>query len=175
MNRKLETILKDYHQMVFERNSLQHQLATFKGITAEEVIESMLTPSDNGERVRNSTVADETSHIAINYQERMHQINKEWYESLEQEFVRLNNEIVFFESAVASLPKPNASIMQDMVIRQTTWDELVFKYSISRMTLSRYRMKALEQLSLLYDRYMFANERGCVSPCHKGNSIDEMV
>lgn len=154
MNRKLETILKDYYQMVFERNALQHQLANFKGITAEEVIESMLTPSHDGERVRNSTVLDETSEIAINYRERMHQINKEWYESLEQEFVHLNNEIVFFEMALASLAEPYASIMQDIVIHQRKREELALKYSVSRMTLSRYQRKALDQLSLLYDRYM---------------------
>ena len=163
MNRKLEAILKDYHQMVFERNALQHQLANFKGITAEEVIESMLTPRNDGERVRNSTVSDETSQIAINYLERMHQINKEWYESLAQEFVRLNNEIVFFEMALASLPEPHASIMQDIVLRQVTLDALEFKYHVCRMTLSRYKKKALDQLSLLYDRYMFDNERACTA------------
>ena len=41
MNRQLERILKDYRQMVLERDSLKHQLAHFKGLTAEEVIESM--------------------------------------------------------------------------------------------------------------------------------------
>lgn len=155
MNKKLELILKEYPQMVFERNTLSHQIAHFKGITAEEVIESMCTPRNDGERVRNSTILDETSLIAMSYQERVKQINREWYESLERDFAILNDEIVFFENALASLPEPIAGIMQDMILRQVVWDALEVKYSVCRMTLSRYRKKALDKLSKLYDRYMF--------------------
>ena len=85
MNKKLELMLKEYPQMVFERDTLSRQLTHFKGITAEEVIESMCTPRNDGERVRASTVSDETAQIAIRYQEHMNRINREWYESLEKE------------------------------------------------------------------------------------------
>ena len=153
MNQKLERMLRDYPQMVFERDALSHQLAHFKGVTAEEVIESMCTPRNDGERVRNSTISDETSTIAISYMERMEQINREWYEGLAKELNALNQDIVFFENALIALPEPLASIMQDLTLHQVTWDALEFKYSVSRMTLSRYRKKALDKLSLLYDRY----------------------
>ena len=57
MNQKLERMLRDYPQMVFERDTLRRQIAHFKGVTAEEVIESMCTPRNDGERVRPETMA----------------------------------------------------------------------------------------------------------------------
>jgi len=153
MNKKLEVMLQEYPQMVFERDTLGRQLTHFKGITAEEVIESMCTPRNDGERVRASTVSDETAQIAISYQEHMNRINREWYESLEKEFAILDAEVTFFESALASLPEPIGSVLQDMYLHRVLWDVLEVKYSVCRMTLSRYRKKALDKLSLLYDRY----------------------
>ena len=154
MNEKLERMLTEYPQMVLERDTLKRHLDHFKGITAEEVIESMCTPRNDGERVRTSTIVDETSQIAMNYQEQMRRINSEWYTSLAMELVTLENDIVFFESALASLPAPLADMMQDMYIHHVVWDALEDKYRVCRMTLNRYRNKALEMLSRMYDRYM---------------------
>ena len=83
----------------------------------------------------------------------MEQINREWYDGLLKELASLEADISFFENALASLPAPLMGIMQDMVLGQVTWDALEFKYNVCRMTLSRYRKKALDKLSLLYDRY----------------------
>lgn len=153
MNKQLERVLKEYPQMVLERNMLKHQMAHFKGVTAEEVIESMYTPHNEGERVQTSTLSDKTAQIAMSYQERMERINREWYEYLVKQYSILNDQVVFFENALASLPKPYCDIMQDMILHQMTWDALAAKHSVCRMTLNRYRKKALADLSLLYDRH----------------------
>lgn len=153
MNKKLERMLKEYPQMVLERNTLQHQMAHFKGVTAEEVIESMYTPHNDGERVETSTLSDKTAQIAMTYQERMERINREWFEYIEKRFMILDEDVRFFESALASLPDPYAPIMQDMLLHQMTWDSLEVKYNVCRMTLTRYRKKALADLSFLFDRH----------------------
>jgi len=153
MNKKLERMLKEYPQMVLERNTLKHQLAHFKGLTAEEVIESMYTPRMDGERVQTSNISDKTAQIAMTYQERMDRINREWYEYLERRLMILNDDIVFFENALAALPSPYSEIMQDMILHQVVWDALEVKYSVCRMTLNRYRKKALNDLSQLYDHH----------------------
>jgi hypothetical protein len=65
----------------------------------------------------------------------------------------LDEDVRFFESALASLPDPYAPIMQDMLLHQMTWDSLEVKYNVCWMTLTRYRKKALADLSFLYDRH----------------------
>ena len=84
MNKRLERMLKNYPAMVRERDSIAHQIAHFKGLTAEEVIESMYTAHSDGERVQTSNLSDKTAQIAMNYQEKMERINREWYEHLEK-------------------------------------------------------------------------------------------
>ena len=102
MNKRLERMLKNYPAMVRERDSLAHQIAHFKGLTAEEVIESMYTARSDGERVQTSTLSDKTAQIAMNYQEKMERINREWYEHLERKLRTLNDEISFFKSSITT-------------------------------------------------------------------------
>lgn len=153
MNKLLERMIKEYPQMVLERNVLRHQMEHFKGVTAEEVIESMYTPHNDSERVQTSTLSDKTAQIAMSYHERMERINREWYAHIAKQYEILNEQVVFFEYALASLPQPHADIMQDMFLHQMTWDALEGKYNVCRMTLTRYRKKALADLSLVYDRH----------------------
>ena len=58
MNNRLERMLKNYRAMARERDSLAHQIAHFKGLTADEVIESMYTARTDGERVQTSNLSD---------------------------------------------------------------------------------------------------------------------
>lgn len=152
MNRQLERILKDYRQMVLERDSLKHQLAHFKGLTAEEVIESMYTPRMDGERVQTSNISDKTAQIAMTYQERMDRINREWYEHLERKLRMLNDEISFFESSLDTLPEHLSRLMKDMVVEGQTWDMLEITHKIGRTTIHRYRRKAIAILDAIYER-----------------------
>lgn len=152
MNRQLERILKDYRQMVLERDSLKHQLAHFKGLTAEEVIESMYTPRMDGERVQTSNISDKTAQIAMTYQERMDRINREWYEHLERKLRMLNDEISFFESSLDTLPEHMSKLMKDMIVVGQTWDMLEVTHKIGRTTIHRYRRKAITILEAIYER-----------------------
>ena len=112
MNRQLEKMLKNYPAMVRERDSLAHQIAHFKGLTAEEVIESMYTPRMDGERVQTSNISDKTAQIAMTYQERMDRINREWYEHLEKRMMYLSTELDSFESALNTLPELFLSVFR---------------------------------------------------------------
>lgn len=152
MNRQLEKMLKNYPAMVRERDSLAHQIAHFKGLTAEEVIESMYTPRMDGERVQTSNISDKTAQIAMTYQERMDRINREWYEHLEKRMMYLSTELDSFESALNTLPERQAAIMKDMIIGGVTWDALCVIHHLSRTMIAKYRRRAIERLSEIYDQ-----------------------
>ncbi len=150
MSKRVEAILKSYPEMVQKRNCLAYQIAHFKGLSAEEVIESMYTPRQDGERVQTSTISDKTAQIAMVYQERRERMNREWYEYLEQQLRLVNDEIAFLEAAIRALPGTQAGIMWDMIVEQMKWDAIEGKYRISHTTLYRQRQRAISELEKLY-------------------------
>lgn len=150
MSVRVEKLLKEYPMLIRERNCLAHQIAHFRGVTAEDVIQSMYTPRMDGERVQTSGTSDKTAQIALNYQERMDRINREWFEHLEHRLQRLTDELSFFESALDSLSGRLPAIMRALVIRQSTWDSVQEEYHIGRATLSAYRKQAIAELDELF-------------------------
>lgn len=152
MNRRLEMMISNYHQKKREQDSLAHQIANFKGVTAVDVIDSMYTPKVGGERVKSSNLSDKTAQIALSYQEKMERINREWYEYLERKLNCVVEEIREFEAALESLPEPLAGVMRDMIIQQHTWDTLASDHHVCRAMISKYRKKAITLLSEIYDQ-----------------------
>ena len=85
MSGRVEKLLKAYPEMIQKRDCLAYQLAHFKGLSAEDVIDSMMTPKVDGERVKSSRLSDKTAQIALEYREKQKRMNREWYAYLEQE------------------------------------------------------------------------------------------
>lgn len=153
MRERIETLIRDYPKIKMELKCLEHQIRNFRGITEEEMIDSMYFTQPEGERVQTSGVSDKTARIALNYRERMDSINREWYQHLEKQYVSLAEEVGFFESAVKSLPGKLGEVMQDMIFSQTSWDDLAEKHYVSRRTIGRYRQKAIDDLVVLYEKH----------------------
>lgn len=153
MSQRIEALLKKYPQMIQERDCLTHQIAHFKGLSAEEVIQSMYTPCQSGERVQSSALSDKTAQIALTYREKRDRINREWYAHLEKELQSLDEEILFLESALKSLPAKCAPVMWDMVIEGLTWDALAEKHHTCRSNIGKLRKKAVSQLEVLYRQH----------------------
>ena len=153
MSKKVEKILKDYPRMLQERKCITHEIANFRGVTADEVIESMYTPHTNHERVHSSKQSDKTANIAINYKDKMDRINNEWIAYLEAKLRLVNDEIIFFEAALSSLSGKLPVIIRDMVIEQMTWNDLADKHFVSKRMIGYYRRKAIGELDQLYEKH----------------------
>lgn len=150
MNRKMDEIVKGYPELIQKRDCLAYQLAHFRGFTADEIIESMYTPQQDGERVQTSNLSDKTAQIALDYQERRERINREWYEQMEKELQMVSDEVTFFEAAVHALPIKIRGAVSALFIGQDTWDTVQADFHIGRATLSAYRRQALRILENLY-------------------------
>ena len=150
MSGRAEKIMQDYQQMVMERICLENQIRNFKGITEEEMIDSLYFPQPDGERVQTSGISDKTARIAISYREKMDRINKEWQAHLEKKHSVLLEELIFFESAVFALSGILPDFISDMVVKGLTWDDLADKYHISRTMVAKNRKRAIRELEILY-------------------------
>lgn len=153
MSQRVVKMLKDYPDMVRERNCLVHQIANFRGVSAEEVIQSMYTPRADGERVQTSNISDKTSQIAFEYKDRQDTMNREWYQYLEDKMLAINSQICFLESALRSLSGILSGLMWDMVVQELKWDAIQQKYNISRTTVYRHRRRAIAELDKLYKKH----------------------
>ena len=153
MRERIETLIRDYPKNKMELKCLEHQIRNFRGISEEEMIDTMYFSQPEGERVQTSGVSDKTAKIAMSYRERMDAMNEEWYQHLEKQYFALAEEISFFESAVKALPGKMGEIMQDMIFSQASWDELADKHFVGRTTIWRYRQKAIDELVVLYEKH----------------------
>lgn len=118
MSGRVEKLLKAYPEMIQKRDCLAYQLAHFKGVSAEDVIASMMTPKVDGERVKSSNLSDKTAQIALEYREKQARMNREWYAYLEKQLQDVTGEIVFLESAIRALPERYAELAWDLFIRR---------------------------------------------------------
>lgn len=152
MSERIEQILRDYPGMKQEMKQLEYEIADFRGITEEEMIESMQFFQPDGERVQTSNIANKTENIALNYKNRMERMNNEWYEYLGKKYVMLAEEVRFLEGAIRALPDKMGEIMTALVIENQSWDDVVSLCYVSRMTIGRYRKRAIEELEKIYEQ-----------------------
>ena len=153
MRERIEALIRDYQKNKMELKCLEHQIRNFRGISENEMIDTMYFTQPEGERVQTSGVSDKTAKIAMSYRERMDAMNEESYQHLEKQYFALAEEISFFESAVKALPGKMGEIMQDMIFSQASWDELADKHFVGRTTIWRYRQKAIDELVVLYEKH----------------------
>ena len=166
MNKHLVKVLENYPCLVTERNSLIQQITHFKGVSVEDVIDSMYSPKFEREYMETGRIADKTGQIAVTYKERRDQINHEWREYLGKKLARLDEEIKFFEASIDALSEPLRLLMKNMLLNGYTWDNLEEIHHVSRTTIARYRKKAITEMSAFYDlREIMLNEFLSTADC----------
>jgi DNA-directed RNA polymerase specialized sigma subunit len=151
MSERVEKLIKEYSKMKVEARCLELQIKDFKGISEDEMIESMNFSQPDGERVQTSNISNKPESIALSYHERMEEANRDWYEYLTRRYLELAEELRFFESAVRSLEGEPGRVLRSMLFDGLTWDEIEAHHHIGRMTVSRQRRAAIAELSKLYD------------------------
>ncbi len=150
MSRRIEKLIADYPDKVRSRKFLTYQIAHFRGLSANEVIESMYTPRQEGERVQSSSLSDKTAQIAMNYQEHRKRLNSEWLQEMELQLASLSEELDFFEGAIRSLEDSMSRVMECLVIDGMTWDDTAKALVMSYSNVGKVRKKAIRKLEELY-------------------------
>lgn len=145
-----ETMFKEYWKMKQEEVVLEFQMKNFKGVSYDDVIESMCFSHHCGERVQDSKVSDKTGNTAVIYRKVAERIDDEWFDSLIWQYEYNQNEIDFFEYAVTQLSGRLPEFIQDLVIEHLSWEELMAKYCVGHSMVAKYRKKALGELNVLY-------------------------
>ena len=150
MSERVEYIMRNYDTMRRDLAVLESELDNFRGITPQEVLDTM---QFSGDRVQTSNVSDKTCTIAINYRDRLEQINRDWLKHLADEYTSLKEELDFFDTAVSQLSGYLPGLIHDLVVERETWDMVMGKYHICRKTVANARKKAIAELDVLYRKH----------------------
>ena len=153
MSERVEYIMRNYDTMRRDLAVLESELDNFKGITPQEVLDTMQFSHPSGDRVLTSNVSDKTCTIAINYRDRLEQINRDWLKHLADEYTELKEELDFFDAAVSQLSGYLPGLIHDLVVERETWDMVMGKYHICRKTVANARKKAIAELDVLYRKH----------------------
>ena len=153
MSERIEKLIAEYPTMVRDRKCLAYEIAHFRGVSADEVIESMYTGHQDGERVQTSTLSDKTAQIAMSYRVRQDEINREWREQLESKLQEVTDEMNFLEDAIRSLPKNQSQVMRCLVLEGRTWDDTSYRLHMSRANVGKLRKKAIAELDAIYEKH----------------------
>jgi len=146
-----ETMMKEYQNMKKELTILKFQLGQFKGISEEDMIQSMqLSHPDGDERVQTSTLSDKTAKVAMNYRQIIERENDGWFNFLWERYRKMHEEVTFFEESVRNLSGNLPTLIMKMVSGESTWDDLAVEYDISRRSIGNYKKKAIAELNKAY-------------------------
>lgn len=149
---RAETMMKQYKQMKLELQVTEMQLQRFTGVTEDDVISMMSFSHPSGdERVQTSGTSDKTAKVALNYRKVMARENDEWYDFLLKRYLKLKEEIEFFEESVKRLSGELPEIITDLLGTDITWDMIATKHHVSRTMISKYRKAAIKELDAMYE------------------------
>ena len=146
---RAEEVIKRYDEIKKELRLLDFQLSNFKGISENDIIDTMTYSHAEGDKVKTSGTSDKTFNIAIKCKSIMERKNDEWYEFLWQRKISLTEEIDFFEQSIEIIE--HSDIAKAMFIQKMTWTEIESLFSISHSSVGKYRKQIVKELEEIYD------------------------
>lgn len=150
MREEIRKMFCEYSIREKELQVLKFRITNFKGVDADEVIETMCFSNPQEERVQTSGPSDKTASAAINYRKVADRLENELFDGLLDQYRKKKEEMEFFHFGVDSLSGGLPDVIRDMVIEGMEWQELSEKYGVSHSMIGKYRKKALEELEVIY-------------------------
>ena len=144
-------LLEHYNQMRVEIDTLKYELEHLEQLKDSEMIEVMVFSVPSGERVSISGTSDKTTNTALNYQERLVQLQKDAVNEITGRLSRLTAMVERLDFYIGKLPALESAILREHYFEKYSWRELQDLKGISTKTLLRHRDEAVKRLMELYE------------------------
>lgn len=144
-------LLEHYNQMKVEMDTLKYELAHLSQLEEFEIIEAMTFAIPIGERVATSEISDKTTGIALNYQKRMAQLQKDAITEITGRLAHLTATVDRLDFYIGKLPALESAVLREHYFEKYSWRELQELKGISTKTLLRHRDEAIRRLVELYE------------------------
>ncbi len=148
---KVISLLESFHEREQKIALLQYELMNFPQASSGEVIDGMGLGHGCELAPHSGFVSNKTLFIALNYQDRVEQINSETLNDILNELTevdRVQSRLIYYVSILAP--------QQKLVIRQfyfegRSWEEIAKEVKIALRTIHKIKNKALDKLAEFYD------------------------
>ena len=144
-------LLEHYNQMRVEIDTLKYELEHLEQLKDSEMIEVMVFSVPSGERVSISGTSDKTTNTALNYQERLVQLQKDAVNEITGRLSRLTAMVERLDFYIGKLPALESAILREHYFEKYSLRELQDLQGISTKTLLRHRDEAVKRLMELYE------------------------
>lgn len=144
-------LLEHYNQMRVEIDTLKYELEHLEQLKDSEMIEVMVFSVPSGEQVSTSGTSDKTTNTALNYQERLAQLQKDAVNEITERLSRLTATVERLDFYIGKLPALESAILREHYFEKYSWRELQDLKGISTKTLLRHRDEAVKRLMELYE------------------------
>lgn len=153
MSKRIELMFREYRNKERDIKLLRQRLMDMTCISDEEVIETMVFSSPEGEYVQSSGISDKTATIAMHFRDQQERLNKDMVGLITRKICSLVDELRLFDYAVALLPTRQAEIVRHLVKNGDDWETTMQELEISRRTLQRERQNAIDGLEHMYSLF----------------------
>lgn len=147
---KVDYYFQHYQEAQRELSIARNLLENYRPVSEDAFLYSLAMQQSTEEKVKMSKTNHRTENMALSYHEKFLAEEQEYKQLLFEKYCNLKADIDFFNLAIYSVDEVIRDIIIDLVIVGLTWEELLPKHNISRMTVSRYRQKAIKQVKEYY-------------------------
>lgn len=144
-------LLEHYNQMRAEIDTLKFELGNLTRIKDSEMIEAMTFSAPSGERVDTSEVSDKTTRIALTYQKKLTQMQREAMDEITKRLSYLTDVTERLDFYIEKLSSLDSAILKEHYFEKYSWRELQELKGISTKTLISHRDEAVKQLVKMYE------------------------
>lgn len=149
--RKMIRLLKTYPTNAKKLNLLRNELSSFAQITPEEMLGAMVfAKGENGARPAVGHVSDKTAHIAMSYQQKAAELNKDILDEISAQIWELERKQNRMEYCLAQLPSEQAAVIRGLYFEGQHPRDLAESMHLCERTILRYRDRAVSDLTELY-------------------------
>lgn len=150
MNAHVLNLLETYRERERKIALLRYELEHPAHVSSQEMVEAMSLRRGDGSSLSGGHVADKTLYIALNYQEKLEQVNLDVAREIAVQLVELEQQQKRLRYYVSLLDEQKRMVIQLAYFDRLPWEAIAEKLEVSLRTAHKIKNKALGRLTEMY-------------------------
>ena len=148
---KVVNLLETFHEREQKIALLEYELMNFPRASPDEVIDGMGLGHSGGLTPNSGCISNKTLFIALNYQDRTEQINKETLNDILDELGEVESVQSRLTYYVSILAPQQKKVIRRFYFEGRSWEEIAKEVKVALRTVHKIKNRALDKLAEFYD------------------------
>ena len=148
---KVVNLLETFHEREQKIALLEYELMNFPRASPDEVIDGMGLGHSGGLAPPSGCISNKTLFIALNYQDRTEQINKETLNDILDELGEVESVQSRLTYYVSILAPQQKKVIRRFYFEGRSWEEIAKEVKVALRTVHKIKNRALDKLAEFYD------------------------